>query len=62
MTSERRTHMTKEEALRKLKELHLGTSVEKDHQKADEILCALLTELGYKSVVLAWRKVHKWYA
>lgn len=54
--------MTKEEALRKLKELHLGTSVEKDHQKADEILCALLTELGYKSVVLAWRKVHKWYA
>ena len=32
------------------------------HQYADEILCDLLKELGFREVVKAWDKIPKWYA
>lgn len=32
------------------------------HMTADELLCELLTTLGYVAVVQAWRDVPKWYA
>ena len=33
------------------------------HEMADEILCALLADLGYSDVAAEWTKVHpKWYA
>lgn len=35
---------------------------EADHCRADDLLCELLTEIGYWEVVEAWRKVEKWYA
>lgn len=31
------------------------------HIKADNALCDLLAEIGYKSVVKAYRDVEKWY-
>lgn len=35
---------------------------ESAHGKADDLLCELLTELGYKEVVDRFELVHKWYA
>lgn len=35
---------------------------EQDHWEADQILCELLTGLGYVRVVKAFRKVKKWYS
>ena len=32
------------------------------HLEADRLLCALLRELGYGDVVLAWECIPKWYA
>lgn len=32
------------------------------HGRADEILCELLTKLGYTKTVNAWESVDKWYA
>jgi len=32
------------------------------HIKADDVLCALLVDLGYDDVVGAYRKIRKWYA
>ena len=53
--------MTKEQVLEKLKNCHTGDT-EKDHSKADEILCTFLTSLGYKDIVDEYEKIHKWYA
>ena len=36
--------------------------IETSHTKADKMLCDLLIELGYKSVVDKYEKVPKWYA
>lgn len=36
--------------------------VEAAHQDADDVLCDLLTALGFADVVEEWRKVPKWYA
>ena len=35
---------------------------EAEHQKADGVLCKLLTDLGYGDVVREYGLVHKWYA
>ena len=36
--------------------------IESNHAEADEILCNLLEELGYKKLVDEFRKLEKWYA
>lgn len=36
--------------------------LEVDHAKADEILCQLLTELGFGEIVDKYEDVEKWYA
>ena len=35
---------------------------EADHVEADDLLCSLLLDLGYRETVDAWRKVGKWWA
>jgi hypothetical protein len=35
---------------------------EHDHLEADEILCNLLSDLGYTELVSEFRKLDKWYA
>ncbi|MDP4021095.1 hypothetical protein Q8W71_00530 [Methylobacterium sp. NEAU 140] len=35
---------------------------EEPHQDADGILCDLLVRLGFEDVVVAWRRVEKWYS
>lgn len=32
------------------------------HSHADEVLCDLLTLLGYADVVAEWRQMQRWYA
>jgi hypothetical protein len=32
------------------------------HSIADDVLCEVLTALGYEGIVEAWDKVGKWYA
>ena len=36
--------------------------IEADHEKADEILCDLLEDLGYQNLVNKFRALKKWYA
>lgn len=42
-------------------DLSRSDDVESAHYRADEILCDLLTALGYDEVVAAYNKVDKWY-
>ena len=35
---------------------------ESDHEYADEILCELLKDLGYKELVEVYEKLPKWYS
>lgn len=53
--------MTREEAIAQLLEAS-GRDTEAAHVSADEVLCELLTFLGYADVVTAWRTIDKWYA
>ena len=39
-----------------------NNDTETAHNNADEILCNLLLELGYKEVVEKYNDVSKWYA
>jgi len=55
-------NMTKEEALIQLAACQENKDTEMAHSNADEVLCALLIELGYDDVVDEYDKVHKWYA
>jgi len=55
-------NMTKEEALNKLAECQKNDETEMAHSYADDVLCALLDELGYGDVVAEYRKVSKWFA
>lgn len=50
-----------EEALEKLKNLDRW-DIEMAHSNADDILCELLTKLGFKEVVETFKKIEKWYA
>ena len=54
--------MTREEALEELVVLKHDSDTEMAHVHADDVLCQLLTALGYKDVVTAYRDIGKWYA
>ena len=54
--------MTEEEAMAMLIECQKSTYTETAHMDADDVLCALLDELGYGDVVAEYRKVGKWFA
>ena len=54
--------MTKDEAIKELKEEQHNGDVERAHIKADSIICELLRSLGMKDVVEEFDKVDKWYA
>lgn len=54
--------MTKEEALAKLAECQKYGDTEIAHSDADDVLCALLNQLGYGDVVAEYHKVSKWFA
>ncbi len=51
-----------DEAIRKLKEEQTNGDTEIAHVNADDILCNLLSELGFEDVVTEYAKVRKWYA
>jgi hypothetical protein len=38
-----------------------GMRFEEDHQNADDILCEILTTLGYQEIVEAYNNVPKWF-
>jgi len=50
--------MARIEALDELRRLLYSDN---GHFEADEVLCALLADLGCVDVVLAWRDIPKWY-
>ena len=54
--------MTKEQAIEELKAEQSSGDIEDSHANADDILCELLTALGYADVVSEYNKVEKWYA
>lgn len=54
--------MTRDKAIRKLREQQGNGDTEAAHANADDVLCNLLVALGYEDVVAEWRKVEKWYA
>lgn len=54
--------MTREFAITKLQALQTAGDTEAAHGDADNVLCELLTTLGYADVVAEWQKVDKWYA
>ena len=45
-----------------LKELATFKDIEAAHIQADDMLCWLLEQLGYKEVVDAYEDINKWYA
>ena len=54
--------MTKEDAVKQLKELQGIGDTESSHIMADEVLCQLLTSLGFEDVVSEYNKIDMWYA
>lgn len=54
--------MTREQALTELVELGKSGDIEAAHIDADDILCKLLSDLGYEDVIHLYHKVSKWYA
>ena len=55
--------LTHTEALEALKKLPTSSiDAEDEHGAGDQILCDLLTHLGYTDVVEAWERLEKWYA
>ncbi len=50
------------EAVEKMKECVNSGDTEVAHLDADDILCDVLTQLGYKELVDLYEKVNKWYA
>jgi hypothetical protein len=54
--------MTRERALAELKGFQGDGDIEIAHSRADDVLCKLLTALGYEDVVREYDKVPKWYA
>lgn len=54
--------MTREDALKKLRELRDNTDQEMAHVYADDVLCDLLKSLGYEDIVDEYENIDKWYA
>ena len=50
------------EAVEKMKECVNNGDTEVAHLDADNIICDVLTQLGYKELVDLYEKVKKWYA
>lgn len=50
-----------EKYLQKLKDTALTGDYEKDHKEADNILCSLLLELGFREVVNLYDEIEKRY-
>ena len=50
------------EYIKKLKIQKKEADQELAHVNADELLCDLLIELGYKKIVRIYNKIEKWYA
>lgn len=49
-------------ALAELLALHDCEDFENAHSRADDVLCRLLSAIGYGDVVEAWAKVERFYA
>ena len=54
--------MKRSEAIHELREIQEIADIEVAHCLADDILCRLLSSLGYSDVVAEYNKVAKWYA
>ena len=54
--------MTPLEFANKMKEILLRKDPESEHDKADDLMCEVLTSLGYKDGVKAFRESTRWYA
>jgi hypothetical protein len=52
----------REKALFMLAAALKNNDIEVAHSDADQVLCDLLTSLGYEDVVEIWDRVGKWYA
>jgi hypothetical protein len=61
MTKQQTAKLTAK-AVDALKAQQLGFDPEGEHAHADDILCELLTALGYTEVVAEYKKIRKWYA
>lgn len=48
--------------MERLKEIQKNTDIEIAHSDADDVLCDLLTELGYGDIVNEYKKIERWYA
>lgn len=47
--------------MKRLKEAQQDDDTSSAHAEADNVLCDLLTDLGYTKIVEEYRKVPKWY-
>lgn len=54
--------LTKEEAMKMIKEAQENGDTEGAHGSADDALCGFLEHLGHADLVAEWHKVDKWYA
>ena len=50
------------EAIEEMKKLVNNDDYEIAHSRADDILCDVLTKLGYEDLVDVYNQVGKWYA
>lgn len=48
--------------LKRMKQLQESGDIEVAHIEADDILCEVLLQLGYKELVDAFNDLAKWYA
>lgn len=53
--------MTPKEAADKMREMVAGDDVEMGHREADDLLCQILTELGYGECAKVFDDMVKWY-
>jgi hypothetical protein len=53
-----------EEALRRMNAIWAKSprDLERNHQKADDLLCEILSSLGYEKVVEKFQSEDKWYS
>lgn len=53
---------SKDKAIAELKAMNNAGDPEINHRNADNVLCELLTELGFDDVVYEFKRIDKWYA
>lgn len=56
------TEELKERAIQKLKNVQSWNDIESAHGAADNVLCDLLENLGFKDVIEEYNKINKYYA